>query len=118
MSANRAAMMRGEEAVWNKALGYVTREPYRTLLAKGLAESRFYMAVSLGRMNNAEALAELALARATSPKDISALAYAFGYASIVLPGGSFLVRFRRLRPVRRFLASLFRFRKPNNEVIG
>ena len=82
--------IRGLEAVWDKALGYVTKEPYRTLLAERLAECRFYMAVSRSQMNVSEALGKLALARATSPKTVSMLAYTFGYASIVLPGGSFL----------------------------
>ena len=116
MSANRSAMQLGEEAVWSKALGYVTREPYRTLLAEGLAESRFYLAVSRVQMCTSEALAKLAQARATSPKKISALTHAFGYASIVLPGGSVLVQSRRMRTIRRFLARLFRYQKPDNEV--
>jgi glycosyltransferase involved in cell wall biosynthesis len=110
--ANIPATTRGLEAVWDKALGYVTREPYRSLVAERLAELRFYSAVSRCQMNVPEALAKLALARATSPTKVSALAYAFGYAAIVLPGGSYLVQSRRLRSMRRFLASLFRYRKP------
>jgi glycosyltransferase involved in cell wall biosynthesis len=113
--ADVSTTARGLEAVWDKALGYVTREPYRTLLAERMAEFRFYMAVSRDGLNISEALAKLVLARATSPRKISALAYAFGYASIVLPGGTFFVRSHGLRTVRRFLASLVRFRNPDNE---
>jgi len=102
---------RGLEAVWDKALGYVTQEPYRSLLAEELAKYRFYMAVSRCQMSVPEALGKLALAHATSPEKISTLAYMFGYASIVLPGGSFLVRSRSLRAIRRLLATLFRFHK-------
>lgn len=109
--ANVSATARGLEAVWDKALGYVTHEPYRSLLAERLAEFRFHMAVSRREVGASEALTKLAHARATSPKKVSALAYAFGYAAIVFPGGVFLVRSRRLRPIRRFLASLLRFRK-------
>ncbi len=111
MSANRTAMRQGQEAVWDKALRYITDEPYRSLLAERLAEHRFRMAVSRCGMQVPQALDKLALSRATSPRKISALAYAFGYATIVLPGGSFLVRSRRLRAIRRTLASLFRFRR-------
>jgi hypothetical protein len=114
--ADVARTTRGLEAVWDKAIGYVTKEPYRTLLAKRLAEFRFYMAVSRDQMTIPEALAKLALARATSPEKISALAYSLGYASIVLPGGTYLVRSRGLRMVRRLLALLFRFRKPDYEI--
>jgi glycosyltransferase involved in cell wall biosynthesis len=110
-TANLLATARGLEAVWDKALGYITHEPYRSLLAERLAKYRFYMAVSRYQTSVPEALAKLALARATNPKKISALAYAFGYAAIVMPGGSFLVRSRRLRAIRRILGTLFRFRK-------
>jgi glycosyltransferase involved in cell wall biosynthesis len=109
---NTSAMLRGMEEVWDKALGYITREPYRSLVAEKLAENRFRMAISRYQMNVPEALAKVALARTTSPKKVSAMAYGCGYAAIVLPGGTFLVRSPRLRPIRRFLASLFRYRKP------
>jgi len=110
-TANVSATTRGLEAVWDKALSYVTRDPYRNLLAERLAELRFYMAVSRSQLSVAEALAKLALARSTAPKKVSALTYAFGYGAIVLPGGSYLVRSRLLHSVRRFLASLFGYRK-------
>jgi glycosyltransferase involved in cell wall biosynthesis len=108
--ANIPTTTRGLEAVWDKALGYVTREPYRRLVAASLAELRFYMAVSRCEMTVREALAKLALARATDPTRVSAPVYALGYASIVLPGGSALIRSPRLQRVRRFLAGLLRYR--------
>lgn len=111
-TANVILTARGLDAVWDKALGYLTHEPYRSRIAERLAEHRFYMAVSRDQMNVPEALASLSLARATSPKKVSAFAYSFGYAAIVLPGGSFLVRSRCFGPIRRFLASLFRYAKP------
>jgi glycosyltransferase involved in cell wall biosynthesis len=110
--ADVRATARGLEAVREKALGYVTREPYRSLIAEQLAADRFYMAVSRCQMNVREALAKLNLARATCPKKVSLPAYAFGCAAIVLPGGSLLVRSQRLRFIRRFLASLFRYANP------
>jgi len=111
-SANVSAMNRGVEAVWDKALGYVTREPYRSLIAAKLAHLRFFMAVSPEQMAAREALAKLALARGTHPETVSALAYAVGYAAIVLPGGTALVRSRWLRAIRRGLARLLHYRTP------
>jgi glycosyltransferase involved in cell wall biosynthesis len=109
MTADVPRTARGLEAVWEKALGYVSREPYRSLLAKRLAEDRFYIAVSRCGMSRPEALAKLASARTTSPETVSALIYAAGYAAIVLPGGSLLVRSQYLQAVRRFVARLLRY---------
>jgi hypothetical protein len=102
--ANVAATERGLEAVWAKALGYVTGEPYRRLLAKALVTYRFYLAISRSGMTVREALAKVTLARSTSPDLVSALSYGLGCAAIILPGGRFLVRSERLR---RVLAPLF-----------
>jgi glycosyltransferase involved in cell wall biosynthesis len=109
MSANLSAMMQGREAVWNKALGYVTREPYRSLLAARLAHLRFYLAVSRDHMPRREALAKLELARSTNPETVSPLVFAVGWASIVLPGASALVRSSWLRPIRRLLVRLLHY---------
>ena len=112
MSANVSAMNRGIEAVWDKALAYVTREPYRSLIAARLAHLRFLMAVSRDHLTKQEALGKLFLARGTHPETVSALAYAVGYAAIVLPGGTALVRSRWLRAIRRGLARLLHSRTP------
>jgi hypothetical protein len=112
MSANRLKMQLGLEAVWDKALGYITREPYRAMLADRLADCRFHLAVSRGQLGVSGALRKLALARSTSPRKVSALAYALGYATIVLPGGSFLVRSRLLRAIRGAVASMLGLSKP------
>lgn len=103
---NVSALVHGREAVWEKALGYVTREPYRSLIAARLARQRIYMAVTRNQMTKREALAKLALARATSPGTVSALAYAVGWATIILPGGAALARSRWLQSIRRDLARL------------
>jgi glycosyltransferase involved in cell wall biosynthesis len=112
MSANVFALTRGLEAVWDKALGYVTREPYRGLIAAGLAETKFHLAVSRYQMTRREALAKLASARAISPQRVSAPAYAAACAAIVVPGGTALVRSKRLRPIRRVLARMLHYRRP------
>ena len=109
-TANNFALDRGFEVVLEKALGYVTREPYRSLLAAKLAQQRFIMAVSRRQMTTRDALAKLALARSTSPDTVAPLAYAVAYATIVLPGGAALVRSRMLRPLRRAAARLLDYR--------
>jgi glycosyltransferase involved in cell wall biosynthesis len=107
-----SAMARGQEALWEKALTYVTREPYRSRIAALLAYVRFRRAVSRDRMTTREALAKLALARTTSPETISALDCAAGYALIVLPGGTALAHSRQVSAVRRALARLLHYQVP------
>lgn len=107
MSQDTRRMREGLEAVWEKALGYITTEPHRTLILGKLAQLRFFRAVSSGHSTRRDALAELRLARHTAVNAISAAAYAVAAATIVVPGGSALVRSPLLRSVRGFLARLF-----------
>jgi len=104
-SKNSSAMARGIEAVWAKALGYVTREPYRSLLLASIAHWRFYEAISRDKMSKREALAMLALARSTRPETISALDYAVGCLRVILPAG--FVRSSWTRVVLRSFIRLF-----------
>lgn len=112
-SKNLAAMARGAEALWEKALGYVTREPYRGLIAAQLARNRFDMAVSRNEMSlsTRQALRKLALARAASPQTVPAPTYAIVWMILVLPGGITLARSRWVLAVRRTFASLFQCRE-------
>lgn len=108
---NSNAMNRGNEAVWSKGLRYVTREPYRTLLAAKLAHLQFYMmALSPDQLSVQQAFAKLAQARATSPQTISVLTYAAAWVVVALPGGRRLARMRLLRSMRRLLARLLHYR--------
>ncbi len=95
---NHVALDRGIEAVWEKTLRYVTREPYRSLIAAHLARIRFRTAVSTSPRR--EALARLAIARATSSDNIPALAYAAGCAAILVPAVAHVASLRWLRPIR------------------
>ena len=101
MSANVRAMASGTEAVWEKALTYITQEPYHSALAIRLARHRYRMAVVKDGMTVREALAKLSMARSTNRPTISALAYAIAVALIIIPGLSFLVRAPGLRLFRR-----------------
>jgi glycosyltransferase involved in cell wall biosynthesis len=103
---NVSAMERGLEAVWSKALGYITREPYRSLLAAKIADWRFRRAVFRDHINTRAALTNLAAARAISPETISTFAYAVAWLTIILPGGRYLARSPRLSSTRRLLARL------------
>lgn len=109
-TSNVSALALGAERVWDKALGYVNREPYRSLVAAALARRRFEIAVFRYRLSQREALAKLSLARATSPRTITRLSYALGCATVILPGGTALVRSRWLLPLRRVLSRLLKFR--------
>jgi len=97
---NSPAMARGLEIVWNKALGYVTREPYRGLIASELARHRFNMALSRD-LTKQEALATLALARATSPETVPKSVYFLTQAAILVPA----IRAPWLRKIRRWVLS-------------
>ena len=101
MTENKSAMMRGFEAVWSKALCYITSEPYRSTVSVMLARLRFRIAISKYGMTNREAIAKLKLARASNPEAVPALPYALGWALIVMPGGHLLVRTPWLRAFRR-----------------
>jgi glycosyltransferase involved in cell wall biosynthesis len=105
-SRNATVMSRGYDAVLQKALGYVTREPYRSVIATGIADRKYQAAVARAGMTRREAWTLLGLARSLSPGTVSAPAYAFGWAIVALPGASALVRIRWLRYVRRAMAWL------------
>jgi hypothetical protein len=94
--------------VWEKALGYVSREPYRSLIAAELSRHRFNMALARDHVTKEEAVATLALARGTSPETVSALVYTVVRAAILLFEGAFCTRW--LRSIRRrVLAQLLSF---------
>jgi glycosyltransferase involved in cell wall biosynthesis len=104
MTADMPAVMRGVEEVWAKALGYITREPYRGAITRHLAQVRFRLAIYQDGMTKRESLAKLALARAANRNSASALAYTVGWLLIVLPGCHLLVK--ALRPLLRRVAHL------------
>jgi len=110
-TANHFAMSRGFEAVLEKALGYISYEPYQSLLRARLAELRYRMAIARESMDAASALAKLRQARVTSPQRVSALAYALGWVAITIPGGQFLARSQTLGTLRRFLSLVSGFHR-------
>jgi glycosyltransferase involved in cell wall biosynthesis len=106
---NSPAMEHGLDVVWHKALGYIDREPYRSLLAAKIADHKLRRVIFREQMGKRQALATLAQARATSPATVSARTYAAACITVVLPGGRALARLSWLVPIRRTMASLFNF---------
>jgi hypothetical protein len=94
-------MLRDMETTWGKAMGYVTDEPYRSILSARLARLRFVLALAREGTGRRDSLAELQLARETSPETVSRLAFALGALLIAMPGGSRLARARTIRPLRK-----------------
>lgn len=106
---NSSAMEQGLEVVWSKTLGYMNREPYRSLLAARIADYKLRNVMFRDRMPRRQALATLAQARSTSPNTISARTYTAACIAVVLPGGRSLARLSWLGPIRRILARIFHF---------
>jgi hypothetical protein len=106
MTSRPLSMLRDMEATWSKALGYVRDEPYGTLLATRLAQLRFVLALAGDPGGRRASLAQLRLARETSPQTVSRLAFVSGFALIAVPGGSAFVRAHSLRPLRAVGARL------------
>lgn len=104
MTSDVAAVL-GMEDVWEKALAYVTREPYRGMIAKNLSRLRFDLAIAKDLLYYSEALSKLKLTR-TGPYSISPLAYTLGYLLISMPGGRKLAWSAWLRFIRKVIARL------------
>lgn len=104
MAADYEKMWRGQEALWNKAMGFVARQPYRDMVLKNLARIRYYSAVLGEGAGLPKSLEKLAQARAACPEAISLLACAAGAAALLIPGGRALARSPRLRLLRRAVA--------------
>jgi glycosyltransferase involved in cell wall biosynthesis len=112
MTADASAMMHGIEEVWTKALNYVDREPYRSMLSRKLARVRYYLAISKDRMTRRESLAKLEQARQVCPSLISLPVYLIGRLLITLPGARHLVTAGGLRFLRRTIARAFGYELP------
>jgi glycosyltransferase involved in cell wall biosynthesis len=106
MTADISAMQRGIEAVWHKALGYVTKEPYRSMIARQLAQLRFHRAIAKDHMTTAESLAKLVQARSMCPEAISFPAYALGWITIAIPGGAAVANSPTLKAMRTAVARI------------
>jgi glycosyltransferase involved in cell wall biosynthesis len=106
-SSDESRVRRALEMTWSKALGYVTTEPYRGQIARRLARLRFFHALSGDGLTRREAVARLALARATCPAAVPTMMYAGGRILIAFPAVGALLRSRMLGSPRRGLMRFF-----------
>ena len=110
MHQNASAMSHGREALWSKALGYITMEPYRSEVRAALARTRFRMAIDLPGLSRRGALTKLAEARAASRETISPLAYLLALGVVVIPGARQVLCQKWMGRVRSLAARLASFR--------
>jgi glycosyltransferase involved in cell wall biosynthesis len=113
---NIAKMESGLEAVWNKALKYITEEKYRSLLAARFAEHKMRRVIFREQMPRRQALNLLASARSLSPDTFSRMAYAATCAIVLLPFGRSLARLSCMNSARRLFGRLVHFRSTGSPV--
>jgi glycosyltransferase involved in cell wall biosynthesis len=104
MSSDRHAMAASQEAIWRKAAGYMTREPYAALARANLAWTMYMLAVRRTGLTVREALRKLDEARAVSAQTVPPLAYLAGVAVILMPWRSLVLDAQWLRGARRAVA--------------
>jgi glycosyltransferase involved in cell wall biosynthesis len=105
LSSDARAMTRGMESVWLRAREYIIREPYRTAVAKRLAQLLFYLAISEPGSTVRLDLSRLRRAREASPDTVTFPAFAIAWLLIATRTGPLLFN-RWLRPLRRMVAKL------------
>ncbi len=104
MSADADAMVQRTVATLQKALTYIDREPYRSMVRARLAGLHYAAAVSDLRLGRADALRELRSSRELDGARISALPYAMAYAVVSVPGMRRFLKAGPLSAARRGVA--------------
>ncbi|MGK2961548.1 MAG: glycosyltransferase [Gemmatimonadaceae bacterium] len=107
VSRNLRLMVNRMDQTYTKALGYIDREPYRSMVSARLAKLRFGRAVSDPDLTAAERKAMLASARELAPKDIPVVAYALARVSVIVPGARGALQSEPLKIVRRVVGRGF-----------
>ncbi len=101
MSADAPVMYDRTLRTFEKALTYVSRDPYRSAIRRRLAGLHYGNAMTNLSLAPDEARRELATARALDGERISGVSVAAGYAAISIPGVRRLMKSRALRAPRR-----------------
>jgi glycosyltransferase involved in cell wall biosynthesis len=112
MAGDSFKMSLGHEALWTKALGYITAEPYRTLVRTNLARIQFVRAVTQSGMSKRESLAKLAQSRKTKHDEVGLAASVLAFLVIVIPMGHRIATRPQFRFIRRLIARIVRVRLP------
>lgn len=97
------AMEEGLDAIWHKALGYVSAEPYRTALRAKIADWRLRRAVFRRFGGRRVAWRDIGAARAFSPETVPGRAALAARAAVLLPGGDRLAQLPWMQCARRFI---------------
>jgi hypothetical protein len=90
-----------------KALTYVDREPYRSMINRRVSALRLGIALTDLELDRAAALAELEAARSHDPVHVSRLHYLFAQAVIRTPGARRLIKMQMMSAIRRPAAKVF-----------
>ena len=101
MSSDQHAMINRTVKTLGKALGYIDREPYRSMARKRLAGLRYGAAVTDLELGTSDALESLRASRDLDPSRISGLPYALGYAAVAVPGLRWLLKTMPVTAARR-----------------
>jgi glycosyltransferase involved in cell wall biosynthesis len=107
MSADAPVMLDRTVRTLQKALGYIDREPYLSMIKARLASLQYGVAVTDLRLDKSAAKKELRASRMLDPKRISALHYAMGLALLIIPGARLAMKSGPLTSGRRRLARAF-----------
>ncbi len=111
MGANVTRMLRGKEALWVNAMETVEGEPYRALILRNLARTRFALALHGEGTTIGGGLSKLSQARAADPRAVTFRAYTAGVTLLLLPGRRVLARSPRFRLLRHIVARLASYQR-------
>jgi GT2 family glycosyltransferase len=104
MSSDHTEMVKRTIRTLEKALAYIDREPYRSMVKSRLAGLRYASAVTNLELGRADALDSLRVSRELDPSRIGNLPYAFAYAAVNIPGVRRLIKSTPLTDARRAVA--------------
>lgn len=110
LSANTRDVIRGMEAVYMRAHGYISKEPYITLISRQFARVLFHLAVSEKVQDSSLSLTRLNRAREVCPDFVTIPAFAIGWLLIVTRTGPYVYG-NWLKPVRWLAAALAGMKK-------
>jgi GT2 family glycosyltransferase len=101
MSSDHGEMVRRTIGTLEKALTYIDREPYRSMVKKRLAGLRYASAVTNLDLDRQSAIESLRQSRELDPSRISTVPFAAAYAAVAIPGVRRLIKSASLSTVRR-----------------
>jgi glycosyltransferase involved in cell wall biosynthesis len=101
MSSATRTMLHRTLSTLEKALTYVDREPYRSMIRRRASALRLGMALTDLELDRASALSELEAARTHDPAHVGRLSYLIAQAVIRTPGARRLIKLPMMSAIRR-----------------